>query len=145
MLVSAQCFRHGVQPAGAARTATRDAKQRHPPARPKSVAGDRLIPIFGTGRNVAAGIADEIRQSQLIEPDEANTEKTAWGLRKHSPPVAGSPDLLPRLLMSAVRFTAHRLTRSVQNRPGFDLVESIDDRFEGQHGRGVACLEIPDG
>ncbi len=95
VLVSGQRFRHGVQPAGAARTATRDTKQRHPTARPKSVAGDRLIAIFGTGRNVAAGIADETRQSQLIEPDEANAEKTAWGLRKDSPQLRDRPTFSP--------------------------------------------------
>jgi hypothetical protein len=34
------------------------------------MAGDGLISIFGTGRQMTAGIADESRESQLVEANE---------------------------------------------------------------------------
>ena len=49
----------------------RDPEQAHPAAGPQAVAGNRLIGIFRTGRQVSAGVADEIGERQLIETDEA--------------------------------------------------------------------------
>src|ERR1700751_2002788 len=59
-------FGHGIEAAGAAGSAARDAKQRHPSARPQTVAGNRLVTVFRTGRQVPAGIADETGKRQLI-------------------------------------------------------------------------------
>ena len=39
--------------------AAHDAKKAHPAAIPQAMAGDRLIGIFRTGRQMTAGIADE--------------------------------------------------------------------------------------
>lgn len=54
-----QLFRHPVDAGGTVRAAAANAKQRQQAAGPKPVAGHRLVAIFRTGRQVAAGIADE--------------------------------------------------------------------------------------
>ena len=52
----------------APRAAARDAKQAHPAAGPETMAGYRLVGIFRAGRQVPAGVADEARQGQLVQP-----------------------------------------------------------------------------
>jgi hypothetical protein len=53
----------------AKRPAAHKAEQPHPPARPEPVPRDGLIGIFGAGRQMAAGIADEAGEGQLVEAD----------------------------------------------------------------------------
>ncbi len=93
---------------------------------------------------MAAGVSDEAGKRQLIKPDKADTEKPSWRPGKAARPVTRSPGFHLGLLVPAARFAAHCLTRGVESLPAFDLVERIDHGFEGQHGGGVAGLEIPD-
>src|SRR4051794_31500203 len=97
----AEHLRHLVEAAGAARAAAADAKQRHPAAGPKAVAGNRLVAIFGAGRDMAAGIADEAGQRQLVETDEPHAEQTGGGLAERTGIVAGGAcGLFTRLVRS---------------------------------------------
>src|SRR5690606_10616105 len=63
-------FRHGIETVRAARAAAGDAEERQEAALPEAVARNRLVAVFGTGRQVPAGIADETGKRQLIEPDQ---------------------------------------------------------------------------
>lgn len=48
-----------------------------PSAPQKPVARDRLVGVFGAGREMAAAMADKTRQCELVETDHAGTEKAA--------------------------------------------------------------------
>ena len=80
-LVLVETVGNEVHPMGAARPASHDPEQPHPAAAPQPMPGDRLIGIFRTGRKVPAGIADEARQRQLVEPDEACAQQPCRRLR----------------------------------------------------------------
>jgi hypothetical protein len=67
-------FWHAIISARSTRSATCDAKQAQPTARPHAVTGNRFISIFRTGRNVTARISDKAGKRQLIEPNEAHAE-----------------------------------------------------------------------
>lgn len=86
--VGGEFLRHRIDTPCAARTAAPDAKQRQPPARPKPMAGDRLVAIFGTGRHMTAGVSDQAGERQLVESDKAHAEQAAGSLGERTRPVA---------------------------------------------------------
>lgn len=106
MLPRRQCLRHRIKPAGAARSATRDAKQRHPAAGPQTMAGDGLVTELGTGRDMPAAISDEAGKRELIQPDQAHAEQTVGGLAEGTAPVA-SGGRRRGFRMSTIRRAAH--------------------------------------
>jgi hypothetical protein len=83
-----QVHGHIVDAVRTARAASRDPEQAHPAARPQTVASDCLIGIFRTSRQMPAGIADEPRQRQLVEPDDRNTKQAARRRSPRARPVA---------------------------------------------------------
>ncbi len=85
-----QHFRHRIVPPGAARSAAHEPKQRHERTLPQPMPGDCLIAIFRTGRRMAAGLADERGERELIGTDQRKAEKPAGCLGKRALPVAGT-------------------------------------------------------
>ena len=51
--------------------------------------GDGLIGIFRTGRQMAAGIADEAGKRQLVQAHEAGAEEAARGFAERAGEVTG--------------------------------------------------------
>jgi hypothetical protein len=85
-----QHLRHRIIPPGAARPAAHEPKQRHERPLPEPMPGDCLIAIFRTGRRMAAGLADEGGERELIGADQRKAEKPAGRLRERALPVAGA-------------------------------------------------------
>jgi hypothetical protein len=71
----AEIFGHIVDAVGAARAAATDPEQRHPSSVPQPVPGDGLIGIFRTGRQMAAGIADEPGERELIQTHQPGAQQ----------------------------------------------------------------------
>ena len=67
-----------------ARPAAHNPEQPHPAARPKPVPRDGLIGIFRTGRQVAAGIADEAGKGELVKAHEARADEAAGGFAERA-------------------------------------------------------------
>ncbi len=61
-----------------------------PPSPQKPVAGYRLVGIFGAGWEMAAAMADETRQGQLIEADETRAEDAARCAAPRAVVIAGA-------------------------------------------------------
>src|SRR5690606_16302150 len=76
---------HRVQAVSPARPAAHETEQPHPAARPKSVAGDCLRGIFGTGRQMTARTADKAGERGLIEAHEPDADQAT----RRAPPRAG--------------------------------------------------------
>lgn len=60
----------------APRMTAAEARETHEPARPQSMAGNRLIGIIGTGRQITALPPDQGRETQLIGTDQHMAEAT---------------------------------------------------------------------
>src|SRR5690606_11528451 len=76
---------------GAARPAAGEAEQAHEAAGPQAVAGDGLVGVFGACREMAARIADETGQGELVEPHERGADDAPRRLRPRAGPVARTP------------------------------------------------------
>src|SRR5690349_9827239 len=67
-------FGHGIVAGRTEGAAALETRERHPAAGPEAMAADRLLAIAGAGRQIAAVLADEGRQDQLVEPDQPDAE-----------------------------------------------------------------------
>src|SRR5690606_7303781 len=67
--------RHRIEPMRATRPAAHDAEEPHPTTGPKPVSGDSFIGIFRTGGEMAAMVANEARECELVEAHQASAEQ----------------------------------------------------------------------
>ena len=97
----AHLLRHRIVAGSPPRIAARDPHGGEPAAGKEAVAGDRLIGEFGTGRLVTAGIADEARQGELVEANEADAGEAARRPRPRSGIVAALQMAMTHRLQAA--------------------------------------------
>ncbi len=121
-------FRHIVDPICPAWPAAHEAEQPHPAARPKPMPRNRLIGIFRTGRQMAAGIADKAGKGQLIEAHKAGAEEAAGGFSERAGEVAGfshiSRRTVPECLAGRERVAQASTVRRPHISPTSDFVVS---------------------
>ncbi len=67
---------------------------RHPPATQQAITGDSLIGVFGACGDVTTGVSDKTGKRQLIEPDQACSNKSAGSAAPGPRIIATSPDRL---------------------------------------------------
>jgi len=140
-LAGLKLVRDGIETRGSTRAAASDAKERHPAAGPQSVAGNRLVPEFGTGGDVTAGIPDEAREGQLVKPDQPRAGQPAGGAGEWPLPVAG-PSF--RSWMAAVGSLAHVRRRSfVPLRPRSGRAHRRRRRRSAWSMRAAPCSPSP--
>lgn len=109
-------LRHRIDAMCTAWPTAHHAEQAHPSPGPQAVARYRLVGIFRAGRQMPAGIADEARQRQLVEPDKRCACDAARRLAPWAGPVAPLPRTARGFHMMVV---AHRPL------PGFSLRVSL--------------------
>lgn len=102
--------------------ASRHSEKAHPAAGPETMPGDRLVGIFRASGLVAAGVADESGQRQLIEAHDRRAQKAAGRLGPRPAEIArasvtmrgvrASPWMALRLLLqTASPFNSRRIPR----------------------------------
>lgn len=72
-----QFHRNAIDAMSSPGAAAHHPEQAHPASGPHAVAGDGLVGIFRAGRHVAAMLADQTGQRDLIRADKRSTEQAA--------------------------------------------------------------------